>query len=289
MARRFDHLVLCVRDLEQARKAYGALGFTLTPRADHPFGTCNSLVQLQASFLELLGVVDPSRFPPPAAGRFSFAQYNKDFLDKHEGLSMLVFASADALADAAEFQHAGLDSYQPFHFARKATLPDGTKADVSFSLAFVTNKAMPEAAFFTCQQHAPEHFWRAEYQRHANGAAQLVEVVMSAATPAEFRSYFERLMNAPSSATPGRLSVGGTGQCLTVMDHKELAARFPEVAKRGPKDTPRFEAYAIQVPDLVLAKRRLVAAGVPFRSTDRSIVVPPSHAFGVAIEFTAAG
>ena len=55
-----DHLVLCGRDLEEMRRRYGALGFTLTPPAHHPFGTGNSLVQLDRCFLELLVVADAS-------------------------------------------------------------------------------------------------------------------------------------------------------------------------------------------------------------------------------------
>ena len=51
MNRAIDHLVLCVRDLEAARAIYRRLGFTLTPPARHPWGTGNSLVQLQGNFL----------------------------------------------------------------------------------------------------------------------------------------------------------------------------------------------------------------------------------------------
>ena len=62
--RPIDHLVLCVRDLDAARRVYEQLGFTLTPKALHPFGTENSLVQLHGNFLELLAVADRSRIKP---------------------------------------------------------------------------------------------------------------------------------------------------------------------------------------------------------------------------------
>ena len=68
MNRGIDHLVLGVHDLDKARDTYARLGFTTTPRAIHPFGTGNSLVQLQGNFLELLAVVDESKFAAPAAG-----------------------------------------------------------------------------------------------------------------------------------------------------------------------------------------------------------------------------
>jgi hypothetical protein len=287
MTRKFDHLVLCATDLDRACQFYGAIGFTLTPRALHPFGTCNSLVQLQGNFLELLSVADPRLIPKVEPGKFSFAAYNDAFLKRHEGFSMLVFATSDAAADAAEFKKSGLEAYDVFHFGRQATLPDGSKARVDFSLAFVTEPSMPEAAFFTCQQHAPRYFWRPEYQHHANGASRLVEVVMSAARPADCKSFFERLMQAPAGPSLSGFSIGEAGERLTVLDHAGLAARFPEIPRRGAKDAPRFEAYGIEVADLAAAKVLLTAAGVAFRSTPRSLVLAPSAAFGAAIEFHA--
>jgi hypothetical protein len=43
MARRIDHLVICVRDLAQAALDRRTLGFNLTPTGVHPFGTSNRL------------------------------------------------------------------------------------------------------------------------------------------------------------------------------------------------------------------------------------------------------
>jgi hypothetical protein len=61
--RGIDHLVLCVRSLEAAHETYTRLGFTLTPPAQHPWGTANRLVQLQGNFLELLAIADPKKIP----------------------------------------------------------------------------------------------------------------------------------------------------------------------------------------------------------------------------------
>ena len=287
MTRKFDHLVLCAADLDRASRFYATIGFTLTPRAVHPFGTCNSLIQLHGNFLELLSIADPRLIPKAAPGKFSFAAYNDAFLKRREGFSMLVFATSDAAADAAEFKKSGLNAYDIFHFGRQATLPDGSKARVDFSLAFVTHPAMPEAAFFTCQQQAPQYFWRSEYQRHANGARRLVEVVMSTARPADCKDFFECLMQAPAKLSPSGFSIGDAREGLTVLDHAGLAARFPEIPRRGAGGTPRFEAYAIEVADLSATQALLASAGVAFRSTPRSLVLRPSAAFGVVIEFRA--
>ena len=114
MRRAIDHLVLPVGDLEAARETYRRMGFTLTPTAHHPWGTANSLVQLQGNFLELLAVAEPEKIPAPAPGQFSFGAFSQAFLKKRQGLSMLVFRSADARRDQAEFAARGLETYAPF-------------------------------------------------------------------------------------------------------------------------------------------------------------------------------
>ena len=283
--RKFDHLVLAAQDLVRQRDVYARMGFTLTPRAQHPFGTANSLVQLQGNFLELLSVADAAAITMPAPGKFSFGAYNQAFLEKREGFSMLVLASRDAAADAVEFKKLGLDTYDLFKFGREATLPDGSKARVDFSLAFVTEPSMPDAVFFTCQQHAPQYFWRPEYQRHANGAHRIAEVVMSAGDPARYQSFFTRLMGAPAVLSPDGLSVSGGGEQVTVLNHSALARRYPEIERRDAGEPPRFEAYAIEVEELGAVQALLTKAGIPFSAAGDSLIVPPSAAFNLAIEF----
>ncbi|HEY6335457.1 MAG TPA: VOC family protein, partial [Alphaproteobacteria bacterium] len=143
MDRPIDHLVVCVKDLERASAFYEQLGFTLTPRAQHPFGTANRLAQFKGNFLELLAVADRARIPPARSGHFSFGAFNAHYLERFEGMSMLVFASSDVLRDHAEFASRSLDTYAPFDFSRAARLPDGREVTVAFSLAFVTHAEMP--------------------------------------------------------------------------------------------------------------------------------------------------
>ena len=114
MTRGIDHLVLVVRDLEKAHAFYAALGFTLTPRAVHPWGTTNHLAQLRGCFLELLAVPEPGKIAPAKPGEFGFGAFNRDFLARREGMSMLVFESHDARRDQAEFASCGLQTYAPF-------------------------------------------------------------------------------------------------------------------------------------------------------------------------------
>jgi catechol 2,3-dioxygenase-like lactoylglutathione lyase family enzyme len=284
MTRGIDHLVLAVRDLDKARAFYEALGFTLTPRAQHPWGTANHLVQLNGCFLEILGIADTAKIPPHAPGTFSFGAHNRGFLAAREGMSMLVFQSHDAPRDQVEFAAAGLHTYAPFDFGRDAKLPDGGIARVAFSLAFVTDPRMPESAFFTCQQHAPKFFWKREYQVHANGARTIAEVVMVAPDPPALAKFFAKLQgNESVNVKNGALSVATARGRITALTSAAFEKRFG-APSCGPA-TPHFAAFAISGADAGALAARLAAAKLPHRRAGDALQVPAAAAFGVAIEF----
>jgi hypothetical protein len=286
VTRGIDHLVLAVNDLAAARRGYESLGFTTTPPATHPFGTGNSLAQLRNSFIELLAVVEPAKIAPAGPGQFSFADFNARFLERRQGLSMLVLQSGDAVRDQAEFAASGLDTYSPLHFSRLATLPDGSRATVAFSLAFVTDRRMPEAVFFVCQHHAPEHFWQPAYQRHANGASRIIEVVMIANDPPAFVEFFGKLLPGAPVTAAGDDRVIDTGDgIVTLTTPARFARRFPGLAVVNAPRTPYFAGYAVAVKDCEYMAGLLDRRGVAFTRRGGHLRVAPNAAFGAFIEF----
>ncbi|MBR0694445.1 VOC family protein [Bradyrhizobium lablabi] len=283
MPRRIDHLVICVHDLEQAALAWRRLGFNLTPTGVHPFGTSNRLAQFADNFLELLAVTNDALVPQAAPDHFSFAAHNRDFLGRAEGMSMLALHSADSHAEAARFRAERIGTSAPFDFGRDAVLPGGGTARVAFSLAFATDPAMPEIAFFTCQQrHPPELFWKAEYQRHPNGALRVIEVVMSAPEPAAHRDFLERLTESAAEPAPGRLTVGDSNNRITLLGPSEMARRLPGLANSS---SPRFCAARLAVADLDTTRRTLKNNGVAFEMRGAVLLIPPATAHGLALEF----
>jgi hypothetical protein len=289
MPRRLDHIVLFGPDLAAMKRVHEALGFTLTPRAVHPFGTCNHLAQLHDNFIELLSLDDVARIPPDVPGRFNLGAASRNYLaTRRQGLMMTVLASADADADIVEFRGKGLDTYERTDFGRDAVLPDGRSVRVGFSLAFVTHAAMPEATFFCCQQkHPPELFWKSEYQRHANTAQRLVEVVMVAADPAPVAAHVARVLDAPQRAHEGGATVGAPDDRISVLAPGALTGRYPELDGID-VGTPRFVACRIVVADLRLARNVLDGGGVRYRPTGTSVVIAPAQAAGVVVELSTA-
>lgn len=270
-ARDIDHLVVMTRDLESARAGWEQLGFTTTPRAVHPFGTANSLIQLQGNFVELLEIDDDSRIPPMAGGFFSFAAHNRAFLAANgEGASMLVLTSSDRDADRTRWAALGLREYDPVDFERKARLPDGTETRVAFSLAFTGDPALVGLGFFVCQQHTPEAFWKHDFQRHRNGARRIAAVTLATDAPDSARPFLEGYSGGAAGPT------GGDGCYGVALAHDRL-----EVVPGGP---PAIPAIEIAVDDVEAA-----AALIPGAWRDGPAIVLPSEiANGVSIRLVPA-
>ena len=281
-----DHLVLCVRDLDRAREFYGRLGFALTPPARHPFGTGNSLVQFgERSFLELLTLLDANAVPPTRPGFFNFGAYNRDFLARQEGCSMLVLESSDAKAEARAWRAAGLGDFEPLHFERLAKLPDGSLAKVGFTLAFAAHRDLPDAVFFACQQHWPENFWKAEYQRHDNGAMGIEEAAMVAADPLALAGLLESVTGRPAERADGGLKCKTGRGVLRALTPAAFSRRYAGAAGPSIARGPRFAGCRIRMGDLAALRARLGAAKVGFAEADGAVVVPPAEAFGFALGF----
>lgn len=242
--RAIDHIVLRAADLDRAAATYEALGFTLTPRARHEdrMGTSNRLAQFgERNFIELLEVDRPERLmahdfnaSPPV---FSFGAHNR--LAERDGVSMLVFASDDARADNAAFSGAGLSNFAPFDFERSGRLPDGTQATLSFSLAFSRAPEAPDAPIFVCQNRAPDLFWKADYQRHDNGAAGIRAIWLVSAAPAREADFFQRLFGGRATEADGGVDIAcGATQTLRIRTPERVAAMdsgFDKALFAGPR------------------------------------------------------
>lgn len=233
--RAIDHVVLAVRDLDAAAAAYGRLGFTLTPRAFHEdrMGTSNRLAQFRGrNFIELLEVDRPAALAPHDFAAtppiFSFGDHNRRAAAARDGLSMLVFASDDARADIARFRSAGLQTFAPFDFERQARLPDGAQVTVSFSLGFARSPSMDRVGFFVCQNRAQQHFWKPDFQVHANGAETIRAVCLASPSPERDAAFVGAMFGGAVSAIPGGMRVScGPSQEVRVLTPGAIAAIDP--------------------------------------------------------------
>ncbi|MBX6424825.1 MAG: VOC family protein [Variibacter sp.] len=284
MARGLDHIVHAVRDLDAAGAAYESLGFTVGARNRHPWGTHNRIVQLPGFFIELLAVAEPERIPAPGPRAPSFGAFNRDFLARGEGFSMLVLESRDAAGDAEAFRASGIGDFDVFRFEREGRKADGETGKVAFSLAFAADPQPARAGFFTCQQHWPENFWDPALQRHRNGARAVAGVVLVAENPTDHHIFLSAFVGERDlEATSAGLTVHTPRGEIQVMDPAAFRIHFgvepPSVA-----EGLRIAALRLAVGERDEAEAALAAAG-PVSERMGRLVVPPARAHGATLVF----
>src|SRR5271154_7016229 len=142
-----DHVVHAVRDLDATAEFYVRAGFMVGGRNRHPWGTHNRIVQLKNCYIEILEVAESEKIVPHAARFFSFGAFNRDFLARREGFSMLLLNSSDAASDARAFEAGGMGAFDVFDFAREGKRPDGGTVKLAFSLAFAAEPYSPDLRF----------------------------------------------------------------------------------------------------------------------------------------------
>ena len=282
MARGIDHLVLAVHDLASARALYESLGFTVTPDAQHPWGTTNCLVQLDGSFLEIICVDRPELLTEPLGNAFSFGTIIRDFLETSEGFAMLVLESADAANDLKDYSNNGIHAFDPFGFSRIAKLPDGEEVTVSFSIAATKDPLAPNAAFFSCQQHAPQYFWKKEYQTHANTALAIREVSQVSEGPAMHEGFFKGYSGVETAKISDQELVIETPRGRISVQTPTLSEKVWGQPNRT-MEKPCLNGFRIAVADMSAAKSILASNNVAHEDRNDHLLISASNAMGVAI------
>lgn len=274
MVRGLDHLVVAVKDLEAAGHAYQNAGFTVTPENRHPWGTANRLVQVDGFFVELLSIAEPDLIPDLSGKAFSFGAFNRDFLERREGASMLVLESHDAASDRQDYEAAGLSLYDPFSFERVAHLPDGTTAQVAFDLTILQDPIGPEIGYFTCHNKFPENFWKPAFQKHENGAQDVKTVYMLAADPSDHHEFL--------GGFTGQREMRATSLGLEVLTPRgKIAVLNPDAYRALLGDSA---ADAIQGPIPQIAAIEFTSAKL-----DERKVIPGNQLFGLTVILSPAG
>jgi hypothetical protein len=162
IARTIDHVVHAVADLEAAAGAYRDLGFVVTPRADHPFGTSNRLVVLSDSYLEIVAVTAPENLP---ATGFA-ARVAAHLSVRGPGVSHVVLSSRDPQADLASL--GDFATGEVFSFARPAPQPEGPAITAAFDCVLIDAPA--DLGMFLCHHRVPQAVWNRTTTNHPNRA-----------------------------------------------------------------------------------------------------------------------
>jgi len=285
MPRGLDHIVHAVHDLDAAVELYRGLGFTVGARNRHPreWGTQNHIIQLPDTFIELLAVTAPEGIAPHRPRHFSFGAFNRDFLERGQGLSMLVLKGG-GVKDAEDFRRSGVGDFELYDFEREGKRPDGATVKVAFSLAFARDAGAPDAGFFTCQQHYPENFWNPAFQKHANGATGVPGVVAVANEPSRHRDFLERFAGAPSAACDDGFVIVTPRGAIEMIEPAGFLRRYgvigPEVSRGARLAALRFAAKGASLPEGAPK-----IAGLAGLDAGNAVVIRADDAMGAVLVF----
>jgi catechol 2,3-dioxygenase-like lactoylglutathione lyase family enzyme len=283
MPRGLDHIVHAVRDLDTAADLYRRLGFTVGARNRHPWGTHNHIVQFPGFFIELLTFAEPDKLGNDGFS-ILFGAYNRDFIQRGEGLSVLILESEDARADEDEFRAAGVLAMPTMRFDREGKRPDGVTVKVGFSLTFAEDKAAPNIHFTTCQQHYPENFWNPAFQRHANSAVGIAGVVAVAERPEHHARFFEVFAGGPSTAVGDGFTIETPRGTIDMLTPAAFTQRFG-VRPPNVSGGPHLAALRFTVNDMSLLEALPEQAGIAGMSPGNPTVVGPADAMGAVLVF----
>jgi hypothetical protein len=270
-----DHVVVTVRDLDAAAKAWGRIGFTMSPRGTHSphLGTGNYTTMFGDDYLELLGVLTETDQNKPT----------RDFLAKREGIERTAFTTDDAAAGAAELKARGLEPLGPVHFGRPVDLPNGETGEAKFNVfRWPLDQNPGGMRIFACQHLTRDTVWIPEIQKHANEVRRIARVEILSADPKAAAQKMAGLIDEPAVETPDgwRVPSGGKRADFLFYDQAQFEKAYPAAVREGAASEG---AVALVFGTADLAKAKAASGGIAHGA--EQVSVPAMHANGVVVSF----
>jgi hypothetical protein len=219
---RLDHLVILVRDLDQAVRGYEGLGFAVTPGGEHADGlTRNALIPFRdGSCFELVAFLDPE---DPRENIWGW----RTFLPSGGGLIDYCAASGDLSDDARALEERGLGVEGPTDGGRR--LPDGTEIRWRVARIRQDGRLLP----FLIEDVTPRSLRvpSGPAAEHPNGATGISRLELAASEERAATRSLAALVGAPD-ARAGSIRVG-TCTLYPVTSRQEHGVRDHLTAARS--------------------------------------------------------
>jgi hypothetical protein len=196
-----DHLVIVVKDLDQAARDFGDLGFTVVPGGRHPVGSHNVLVSLaDGSYIEVI-----SFYRKAADHRWW------DPLQHGERLVDYCLQTDDLRGDTEKLRAAGVDIKNPAPWSR--TRPDGYELKWLLALAGAGHRGV---APFLIEDITPRSERIPQQFNHKNGASGIAKLLIATGESVQAGQWYQNMLgvagepveNAALAAKGLRFTVG---------------------------------------------------------------------------------
>lgn len=267
-----DHVAHFVPDIEAAAAALEECGFRLTPFTAQvnrveggtvPAGTGNRCAMLSCGYVEILAKTADT----------PLSRQLEERLQRHVGLHLAAFSTADAAVERERLAAAGFDVLPLVDMRRPVATSSGAE-DARFTIARIAEGAMPEGRVQFLTHHTPDLVWREAYLDHPNRAQKLLGAWIAAADPGEAAERFERFTGREARREHGRMTIDLDRGALVFATPDFLDLAFG-IAPGPPH--PYLAAYEVEVESLP-AGGRPIPGGI-------ALTLPP--ALGGTILFRA--
>jgi len=185
MFKGIDHLVVVVRDLDQAAADYARLGFKVVPGGRHPVGSHNVLISFaDGSYIEII-----------AFYREAMAHRWWNPLDKGERFVDFCMQTDDLEGDTSKLRAAGVAINDPVPWSR--TRPDGYELKWLLSLATGVHRGV---APFLIQDVTPREERVPPPLTHANGVLGIDTVTVAVGELSQVDHWYSAVLGVKGDA-----------------------------------------------------------------------------------------
>lgn len=279
-----DHLMISVAGAVAAGDTMERLGFVVTPRSViAAMGLSNRLVCFPSArpngcnFVEFLAIDDPAKAPPVMHA----------ILGRSERPVSMVMVADDARAVEAALRARGVAVGASIHAKRDWVLPGGETISPEFVVCIPEPGASP-LYWNVCQYITPQHYKRAEFLRHPNGAVGMRAVLAIAADPAATARHFAAMWQAPTQPAPFGAIVQPGDVALRLYSRAAAAAAFPGLDRTAPATGADYLGCEFAVADIARARGIADAAGLAPSPSAHGFWVHPARTHGALFAFAAA-
>jgi hypothetical protein len=286
MTHPLDHLVLPTADLDVARARLTALGFTVSPRGVHPFGTENCCVYFaDGTFMEPLAVADAKAAETAVAAGNVFVARDREYRENlgQEGFSAVVFGTSDADADHRRYIEGGISAGARLDFSRPFVDAAGKSDTASFRLAFASVPEVSDTYLFACERVNAPKVDRSALQRHENGAVAIAEVIAISANPSAQLPIVAAAADVEPAPTSQARGLTLPNAQLSIVTPHDYECRFGLPA--GEATELRFAAVVFSISNVEKLRAVLAQRGIGHDIGGNRVVVAPAPGQGAAFIF----
>ena len=279
-----DHVGWYVPDLDDVGRAFGRLGFPLTPYSVHgdrdpesgaiiAQGSANRLALLEQGYLEFLTDVEGTDT--------KVGTHLRREMDRYIGVHLTAFSVFDAVAEADRLAGDGFRLQPTVHLRRTIEGADGADVEVAFTVVRAAFGSIPEGRIQTLAHHTPEHLWQRRYMAEANALIGLAEVVFSVADPTASAGRLAKFTGRSAIETETGMSVPLDRGKLTFFEPKDVPR---QLGIQAMPEAPATVAIGLVSRDLAKTREFMRAQSVRLAVDEPNrLIVEPDEALGSAL------